>query len=176
MFVMALGTGVPRSGWRRLFKGVGIVMLVTGSAMLLGVLAGNRDPLAFAARADGEASVGNTFPFEMVATVADLDAKVLASSLPVMLDVYAEWCAACKEMEHLRFADPAVRERLAGFRLLKADVTENDADDQALLKRFGLFGPPGMAFFGRGGNEHAGLRRVGFKDADGFLQHIAAIR
>ena len=180
MFLHALDPLPPAaSGLRRLFKGLGNVMLITGSAMLLGVLAGNRDPmqpLVFAARADGKASAVTALPFEMVATVADLDAKVLESQLPVMLDVYAEWCAACKEMEHLTFADPLVRERLAGFRLLKADVTENDADDQALLKRFGLFGPPGMAFFARGGSEHSGLRLVGFKDADGFLQHIAAIR
>jgi thiol:disulfide interchange protein DsbD len=94
----------------------------------------------------------------------------------VMLDVYADWCAACKEMEHLTFGDPAVRARLAGFRLLKADVTENDAEDQALLKRFGLYGPPGIAFFDARGTEKTALRLVGFKDAEAFLQHIAAIR
>jgi len=166
------------SGWRRLWKGVGIVMLITGSALLLGVLGGSRDPLqplVLTARA----SVGKespALPFERVASVADLDARIASSAVPVMLDVYAEWCAACKEMEHLTFGDPAVRARLAGFRLLKADVTENDAEDQALLKRFGLYGPPGIAFFDARGTEKTGLRLVGFKDAEAFLQHISAIR
>ncbi len=167
------------SGWSKLWKGLGIVMLITGAAMLLGVLAGNRDPLQplmLTARASGTGKAGPALAFEPVATVAELDARIAASPMPVMLDVYAEWCAACKEMEHLTFGDPAVRARLAGFRLLKADVTENDPEDQALLKRFGLFGPPGIAFFEAGGAEHAGLRLVGFKDAQEFLQHIASIR
>ena len=154
-------------------------MLLTGSAMLLGVLAGNRDPLQplqFTARAEAAGDAARGLAFERVASVQELEARVAASTVPVMLDVYADWCAACKEMEHLTFGDPAVRARLAGFRLLKADVTKNDAQDQALLKRFGLYGPPGIAFFDAGGAERSGLRLVGFKDADAFLAHIASLR
>ena len=180
MYLHALDPLPPAAGgWRRFGKGIGIVMLIVGSAMLLGLLAGNRDPLqplTFTARAGDPASTGSGLAFATVSSVADLDARIAASTRPVMLDVYAEWCAACKEMEHLTFGDPAVRARLAGFDLLKADVTENDAEDQALLKRFGLFGPPGIAFFDAGGGERAGLRLVGFKDANAFLQHIAALR
>lgn len=180
MFLHALDPLPPSSGgWSRFGKGMGIVMLITGSSMLFGVLAGNRNPLQpllFTARASAPAGGVAGLDFERIASVSELDQRIAVSTLPVMLDVYAEWCAACKEMEHLTFGDPAVRARLAGFRLLKADVTENDAEDQALLKRFGLFGPPGIAFFEPGGAERTGLRLVGFKDAEAFLRHIAPIR
>ena len=86
-----------------------------------------------------------------------------------MLDFYADWCVSCKEMERFTFADPAVQAKLAGFTLLKADVTANNTEDKALLARFGLFGPPGIIFFAADGKEIPGLRVVGFQDAGSFL-------
>jgi thiol:disulfide interchange protein DsbD len=86
-----------------------------------------------------------------------------------MLDFYADWCVSCKEMEKFTFADPAVRARLAGFTLLKADVTANTPEDKALLARFNLYGPPGIIFFAAGGKEITGLRVVGFQEASRFL-------
>ena len=85
-----------------------------------------------------------------------------------MLDFYADWCVSCKEMERFTFSDPAVQARLAGFTLLKADVTANTDEHKALLKRFGLFGPPGIIFFDAAGEERTGLRVVGFQDAATF--------
>ncbi|HOI67763.1 MAG TPA: thioredoxin domain-containing protein, partial [Thiomonas arsenitoxydans] len=79
---------------------------------------------------------------------------------------YADWCVSCKEMEHFTFTDPAVAQQLAGFTLIQADVTNNTADDKALLKRFQLFGPPGIIFF-KSGKEVG--RVVGFEDAKTFL-------
>jgi thioredoxin:protein disulfide reductase len=93
----------------------------------------------------------------------------------VMLDFYADWCVSCKEMERFTFTDPAVQHKLAGALLLKADVTKNDADDRALLKRFALFGPPGTIFFDRNGREIDGARVIGFQNSDQFLRTLGAI-
>jgi thiol:disulfide interchange protein DsbD len=87
-----------------------------------------------------------------------------------MLDFYADWCVSCKEMERFTFSDPRVHARLQQFDLLRADVTANNADDQLLLKRFKLFGPPGIIFFDRRGNEV--LRVVGYESADVFLRRL----
>ena len=92
-----------------------------------------------------------------------------------MLDFYADWCVSCKEMEAFTFSNPAVQARLAGFKLLKADVTANSADDKALLARFGLFGPPGILFFDKTGSEVKAVRVVGFQAADDFLRTLTRI-
>jgi thiol-disulfide isomerase/thioredoxin len=92
-----------------------------------------------------------------------------------MLDFYADWCVSCKEMEARTFSDAEIRAHLlAGYVLLKADVTANSADDQALLKRFGIFGPPTTAFFATDGHERTNARLVGFIPADGFRAHLQA--
>ncbi|WP_153147144.1 protein-disulfide reductase DsbD [Dechloromonas sp. H13] len=161
-------------GWQRFWKGVGIVMLLTGAALLIGALAGSRDPLQPLAGLRGQAVAAQEtkLPFEPVRSLAELDARLAAVDRPVMLDFYADWCVSCKEMEKFTFADPVVREKMAGFTLLKADVTANTADDKALLARFGLYGPPGIIFFDRGGREIAGLRVVGFQEAAVFLKQL----
>ena len=87
---------------------------------------------------------------------------------PVMLDFYADWCVSCKEMERFTFSDEAVRTRLAGMVMLQADVTQNVDEHKTLLKKFGLFGPPGIVFFDRQGNEINDLRVVGFQSAEKF--------
>jgi thiol:disulfide interchange protein DsbD len=159
-------------GWQRFWKGIGIVMLLTGAALLIGALAGSRDPLQPLAGLRTQAVAGEVrkLSFEPVRSVAELEARLAAVDRPVMLDFYADWCVSCKEMERYTFADPAVREKLAGFTLLKADVTANSPDDKALLARFGLFGPPGIVFFTPGGKEVQGVRVVGFQEAASFLQ------
>ena len=91
-----------------------------------------------------------------------------------MLDFYADWCVSCKEMEHLTFSDPRVSARLDSLLLLQADVTRNSADDRALLKRFGLFGPPGLLFFDAQGHELVSQRVIGYQDAPRFLASLAA--
>ncbi len=161
-------------GWHRFWKGIGIVMLLTGAALLIGALAGSRDPLQPLAGLRGGAVAAESarLPFEPVRSVAELDARLAAVDRPVMLDFYADWCVSCKEMEKFTFADPAVRARLAGFTLLKADVTANSADDKALLARFGLFGPPGIIFFDPRGKEIAGVRVVGYQEAASFLRSL----
>lgn len=161
-------------GWQRFWKGIGIVMLLTGAALLIGALAGGRDPLQPLAGLRGAAQAAEVkkLAFEPVRSVAELDAKLAAAGRPVMLDFYADWCVSCKEMERFTFSDAAVQARLAGFTLLKADVTANSADDKALLARFGLFGPPGIIFFDKTGQEIKAVRVVGYQEAAVFLQAL----
>lgn len=106
--------------------------------------------------------------FNTIRSVAELEQVLSQSTQPVMLDFYADWCVSCKEMEAFTFTDPGVRSRMANMLLLKADVTANNPDDRALLKRFRLFGPPGIIFFEPGGRERKDIRVVGFQDAARF--------
>ena len=92
-----------------------------------------------------------------------------------MLDFYADWCVSCKEMEKLTFTDARVRQQFEGMVLLQADVTANNANDRALLKRFRLFGPPGIILFGMDGVEATQGRVIGYQDADSFLRSLALV-
>ena len=160
------------SGFRKLWKGVGVIALLLGVAFLVGGLSGARDvfqPLSgLQMRGAGEGQSQET-PFVRVATVAELERAIGAAGKPVMLDFYADWCVACKEMERLTFQDEAVKKRLQSMLLLRADVTANSADDSALLKRFGLYGPPGIIFFDRRGKEVEAARVIGYRSAERFL-------
>ena len=167
------------SGWTRFWKGLGVLMLLAGMAMLAGVLGGSRDPLHPLDFLAGARAGEVTAPaFQNVKSVADLDGRLIQArkqGRKVMLDFYADWCVSCKEMEKFTFTDDRVRGRLDGFVLLRADVTANDEDDKALMKRFGLFGPPGTIFFGRDGREIDGVRVVGYQPADEFLASVGRV-
>ena len=158
------------AGWQRFWKGVGVLALLAGAALFVGALAGSRDPLQPLAilRAQAAQAPEAGTKFQRVGSVEALDQALKTATRPVMLDFYADWCISCKEMERFTFADPAVAQRLAGFQLLQADVTANSDADKALLKRFGLFGPPGIIFFDSAGQERQGLRVVGFQPAEAF--------
>ncbi len=169
------------SGFVRFWKGVGVISLVAGVALVVGALAGSRDPLQplagfRLASAEGGAPAKGEVHFERVRSVAELDARLKNVSAPVMLDFYADWCVSCKEMERFTFADPQVQARLAGMVLLQADVTANNAQDKELLKRFRLFGPPGIIFFDAQGREIPGLRVIGYQPADRFLKTLDQVR
>jgi thiol:disulfide interchange protein DsbD len=167
-------------GWRKLWKGIGVIALLVGVAVLVGALSGGRDllqPLS-GLRASGSSAnqAGPGLRFTKVSSVADLErALQQAGGRPVMLDFYADWCVSCKEMERFTFTDPAVRARMDRMLLLKADVTGNSADDLALLKRFGLFGPPGTIFFDAQGRELVGTRVIGFQPAGRFAGVLDAV-
>jgi len=160
-------------GAARLAKAGGVLTLLAGIAMLAGALAGSRDPLRplaglMGAQAPGAAAV----KFTRVASVAALDEKLQAPGRPVMLDFYADWCVSCKEMETFTFSDPRVQAKLGGMLLLQADVTANSDADKLLLKRYSLFGPPGIIFFDAGGREIRGLRVIGYQNAERFLKTL----
>ena len=168
-------------GVARLAKGAGVLLLLAGVVEFVGVATGGRDVLQPLGRLAGRAptSVGESTeapsPFERVKTVADLDARIARAGKPVLLDFYADWCVSCKEMERFTYTDARVASRLRDFVLLKADVTANDADDRALLRRFALFGPPGIVFFARGGQPLSDASVIGFQDADRFLASLSRI-
>jgi thiol:disulfide interchange protein DsbD len=159
-----------------LAKTVGVLVAVLGVAQLVGVVSGGRDPLAPLAHLAGGKAHEAPLAFQRVKTVQQLDA-VLAQTggKTVMLDFYADWCVSCKEMEKLTFVDPQVRAKLTNTLLLQVDVTANDADDKAMLKRFGLFGPPGIILFDRQGKEIAGARVIGFQDAAKFAASLSPL-
>ena len=179
IFLHALDPLPPHShGWQRFWKGFGVISLLAGSALLIGALAGSRDPLQPLAvlRTQNAIAAATEVHFERVRTVAELDARIAAATRPVMLDFYADWCVSCKEMERYTFSDPAVAARMNAMLLLQADVTANNDEDKALLKRFGLFGPPGIVFFRPGGGEIEGVRVVGFKAAEDFGKILDRVR
>ena len=108
-------------------------------------------------------------PFQRVNNLSELDALIgAAAGRTVMLDFYADWCVSCKEMERYTFSDERVKARLRDMVLLQADVTANNAEHAALLRRFRLFGPPGIVFFDLEGREIQGLRVIGFQPAERF--------
>ena len=170
------------SGWKKLWKGLGLLLLVYGIIILLGLASGNRNvfqPLKGlslnAASSAGAVTQAEQLNFIQIKGVAGLNkelAKAKAAGKTVMLDFYADWCVSCKEMEHFTFADPAVQKALAGVVLLQADVTPNDDLDTELYKHFGIIGPPSIMFFDRDGNERKNYRVVGYMKAEQFKQHI----
>ena len=167
------------SGWIKLWKGLGVFLLIYGTLMVVGAAAGGKDtiqPLRGLAVGGAGGGGAEHVAFKRVKTVADLDRELAAAASagkPVMLDFYADWCVSCKEMERYTFSDATVIQEMGRFVLLQADVTANDAADQALMQgRFGIPGPPAMLFFDTAGNELRNFRLVGFKPAAEFAEHL----
>jgi thioredoxin:protein disulfide reductase len=172
LFTMALGMGVPlivigisegallpKSGpWLVRVKQFFGVLLLAVAAWIVA-------PLFLSAKGDTR--------FVRVDSNAQLDARLLAPGKPVMLDFYADWCVSCKEMEHFTFSDARVKKQLEGMLLLQVDVTANSDEHKALLKRFSLFGPPGIVFFDAEGREIKGLRVIGYQNAERFLKTLS---
>ena len=162
----------------RLGKAIGVILLVCGVAVLVGAASGARDPLRpfEVLRGGGGAPAQGIAPkFEHVATLKALETRIAAAGRPVMLDFYADWCVSCKEMEAFTFSDPAVAQRMAQMLLLQVDVTRNSTEDRAILKRFKLFGPPGIIFFDASGRELENGRVIGFQPAEEFVRSLDAV-
>ena len=168
-------------GVRRFFKGIGVITLLVGIALLVGVLSGSRDilnPLSKLevtssntnAGADRAAVAQDHLPFQRVRSVAELEQRIAQSQGKyVMIEFSADWCISCKEMERFTFSDARVQSRLKDVTLLQVDVTSGTPDDAALLKHFTLFGPPAILFIDRQGTLLSGVRLIGFYDKDRFL-------
>ncbi|MBV9889908.1 MAG: protein-disulfide reductase DsbD [Rhizobacter sp.] len=164
---------------RALVKSVALMLACGALLELVGVASGGNDalrplrPLAVAAAAQARSSGAvSTVAFRAVEDLDALEREVRASPRPVMIDVYADWCVACKELETLTFADDAVREQLAKMTLLRVDVSANSAADRALLRRHGLFGPPALLFFAPAGDELAASRVIGFENAASLRERL----
>lgn len=168
-------------GWHRFWKGVGLILLVYGAALLIGVMAGNRSlmyPLQGMAGSQVRAEVQNRLPFEVVTSAAELDA-ILAEAQsrgePVMLDFYADWCISCIELEHVTFSDAGVQQALQPFRLVKLDVTAHDEDARALYKRFNIIGPPALIFYDGSGEVRPELTLIGVIDPEDFIAQTGRV-
>jgi thiol:disulfide interchange protein DsbD len=185
LVVCAICLGVfdrPRPGGGggvRLWRGVGLVTLLYGGVLIVGAAAGGSDPfrplsaLHLAGEQSAAAAEEQPLRFTPVKGVAGLEQALEETrGKTALLDFYADWCVSCKEMEQRTFTDPAVRKSLRGAVLLRADVTANDAQDQALLKRFGIFGPPSIMFFGPDGAERRPYRLVGFLGPQEFTDRV----
>jgi len=174
------------SGWHKLWKGLGVGALLYGAILLIGVASGGKDvlqPLQGAifgsATSNGNNTTHNELVFTQIKGIDGLDAelkKANAQGKITMLDLYADWCISCKEMEKYTFSNPGVQQALKDVVLLQADVTQNDELDKALLKKYGLIGPPSILFFDKSGQEHRIFRLVGFLDADKFKSHIEQLK
>jgi thiol:disulfide interchange protein DsbD len=160
-------------GFQRFAKGIGVVALLAGFAYLAGAFSGGRDilqPLSGLRATAAEGGGAVETPFQRINSLSELDERIVAAAgRTVMLDFYADWCVSCKEMERFTFSDERVKARLRDVVLLQADVTANNAEHAALLKRFRLFGPPGIIFFDGDGREIQGLRVIGFQPAERFV-------
>ncbi|MDP4299423.1 protein-disulfide reductase DsbD [Leptothrix discophora] len=171
-------------------KGLALVLALVGAAQWIGLLSGGRSVLqplghlaggaagaGASAASEGPARAPNDarlITYRRVKTSAELDQILQTAGQPVMLDFYADWCVSCKEFEQFTFPDPQVQARLAGALLLQADVTANDAADRELLKRFSLFGPPGILFFDAQGQERSAARVIGYQNVPQFLKSLGA--
>ncbi|MEQ1530249.1 MAG: protein-disulfide reductase DsbD [Methylococcales bacterium] len=169
------------SGWRKLWKGIGIMMLSYGLMLLIGFSLGNTNPLKplQGLGINNATATPQTSHFEKISSVSDLQAKLQqagAHGQRVMLDFYADWCISCKEMEAYTFADGKVKQELADFMLLQADVTNNSDADKALLAKFNLIGPPGVIFFSPDQHELTSHRVIGYQDAATFIQTLQRVK
>lgn len=171
------------TGWRKLWKGVGLMMLAYGLLLLIGVSGGGTNPIkplqgVLISGASAEPKQEG-IAFRRVANLQEFEQRLqeaAAAHRYVMLDFYADWCIACKEMEAYTFTDPKVKQALDDFVLLQADVTKNSEEDQALLAKFKLIGPPAILFFGPDQQERTGQRVIGYQDSAAFIQTLQKVK
>jgi len=176
---------------RMVNKTLGIILALWAALLIVSVAAGGRDVLQplkpftavssqwAGAPAGTSAADPDALTFVAVDSSADLDHILTNTDRPVMLDFYADWCVSCIEMERFTFSDPNVAQRMAQLTLVKADVTRNLPEHRELLKRFDLFGPPGIIFFDADARVMADARVVGFQNAEKFaavLDQVLAYR
>lgn len=161
---------------QRLSKGAAVFLLLYGVALLIGAWSGASSPLRPLQNLASAPQTGRqAVQFQRVRNVQELDQAVhAAQGKRVMLDFYADWCVSCKEYEQFVFTNHQVQAELNQIVLLQADVTANNAQDAALLKKFELFGPPGIVFFDSQGQPLQPVIK-GYHDADRFLKILRAL-
>ncbi len=169
------------SGWHKLCKGIGLMMLAYGLLLLIGFSMGNNNPLKplQGLGVNNAQAAEPGLVFKRVASLAALETEILQASAnhqAVMLDFYADWCISCKEMAAYTFTDPKVKQALVGVVLLQADVTNNNIDDQTLLTKFNLIGPPAILFFGTDGKEITAQRVIGYQETESFIKTLQRVK
>ncbi len=152
-----------------------VLIFLYGVTLFFGTVSGATNPLKPFEKftnASGIVTQTQDLKFSYIKNIEELDLAIKASSKPVMLDFYADWCVACKELEEITFKDPEVINKLQGFTLLKADVTKNNDDDKALQKKYGIVGPPGLIFWDENNKEIKASKIVGYKNPKDFLEIV----
>lgn len=168
------------SGWLRLWKALGLVLLLLGTMEIIGAATGGDNwmkPLK-GVRAGGAVAAVDHISFQKIKSLADLDARVAQANQagkPAMLDFYADWCVECLRMERNTFEEPEIQALFAQVQPLQADVTQNDAIDKALMREYGIIGPPAILFFDRHGKELRNFRLVGYFAPDEFAAHLTRV-
>lgn len=166
-----------KTGWEKLTQTIAFIFAIYGSLIIIGIAGGSQSltsPMKVFTGGSSSQSVEQKLQFKTIKSIEDLNRELAAAKTnnqTVMFDFYADWCVACKELEKFTFSDPTVIARLENTVLLKADVTANDEIDKALMKQFGIIGPPAILFF-KAGEEQKSQRVVGFKNAEDFLVNI----
>ena len=170
--------GKDASGWLKLLKGIGVIVLIYSIFLFIGAMRGVTNPLNPLEQTQVQILAQNQTKgtitqkenkFKVIKTLKKLNLFIKNSDKPVMIDFYAEWCISCKELDKITFQDPRVKAQMSKFNLVRIDVTDNDAEDKELLKRFNLFGPPGIMFF-KNHKELKSLKTIGYKDANEFTK------
>ena len=171
------------AGWRKLWKGIAVVLVLYGSALFISVMMGHPrfiSPLASSSNfsASSPAAVSHELPFRQIKGLQGLQQvldEARKNQQTVMLDFYADWCITCKEMEQFTLSNPGVQTVLKNTIWLQTDVTKNDDIDQTLMKKYGVFGPPAILFFDENGLELSKARLFGFIEASEFIGHVSKI-
>lgn len=170
------------SGWQKLSKGVGAILMIYGVILMLGAASGGSNPLKPLANfslSQKNNTLQHSLPFKRIQNIDDLQAALQLASQNkqfVMLDFYADWCVSCKEMEAFTFSEPSIQQALKNTQLLQADVTKNNEEDRALLNAFSLIGPPAILFFSPNGTEIKQHRVIGYMAADDFLKQLQILK
>ncbi|MFA0996281.1 MULTISPECIES: protein-disulfide reductase DsbD [Pseudomonas syringae group] len=164
---------------QKLAQLLGLALLVYALASWYGALSGQTDPLRPLGREYATATNGavapNSTQWQTITTSAELDRvmqEAQSAGKPLLLDWYADWCISCKVIEHEVLPDPGVVARLAGYSLIRFDMTDSNAEQRALLDRYKLFGPPALLFFAKNGEELQNVRVVGEIDAAGLIERL----
>jgi thiol:disulfide interchange protein DsbD len=168
------------SGWKRLWKSMGLVLLLLGAIEIIGAATGEdnwMEPLGSISAGAGTASIEHV-TFQRIKSLSDLEVAVSRANQagkPAMLDFFADWCVECVRMERNTFGEPEIQALFKKIQPLQADVTPNDEIDQALMSEYGIIGPPAILFFDRHGKELRGFRLVGYFEPEEFAAHLRKV-
>ena len=160
------------SGLSKLVKVFAFAMLAYGTILLVGAFSGGNsvlDPLKKLYTSNTTMQVAQSNHFKNVKTVDELLAEVEKSTKPILIDFSADWCAACKELEEITFPDPTVVSLMSNFTLLRVDVTDNNDNDKALMKKYGVVGPPAIIFYNSDKKELKNNKMIGYKPPNEFI-------
>jgi thiol:disulfide interchange protein DsbD len=163
------------TGWQKLCKGLGLLLFIYGTTLFIGGASGNQNiwqPLQHFQASAVQATEKQHLNFTSVNNLDELNQVLRETSQPVLVDFYADWCIDCKKMEVTTFSDPVVIERLASWKTIQIDVTDNNEQHQALAREFGVFGPPTILFFDANGIENKQFRLVGGVSSKELLNHL----